>query len=118
MRYVPQKVNSQLFELASLRPFISFRHCRVEPKKRQNSSRAKYWEIIADNLSRAGWSWGCVSALDSEGRTIWIADAHRGDGTSESHWLGATSYSPSIDSQDCQHHEERARNKHLNAHVM
>ena len=23
---------------------------------------------------------GCVSAVDSEGRTIWIADAHRGDG--------------------------------------
>jgi len=38
----------------------------------------KYWEIIADNLSKAGWSWGCVSALDSEGRTIWIVDAHRG----------------------------------------
>src|SRR6059058_694244 len=43
-------------------------------------TRVKYWEIIADNLSRAGWSWGCVSAVDSEGRTIWIADAHRGDG--------------------------------------
>ena len=40
----------------------------------------KYREIIADNLSKAGWSWGCVSALDSEGRTIWIADAHCGDG--------------------------------------
>jgi hypothetical protein len=39
----------------------------------------KYWETIADSLSKAGWSWGCVSALDSEGRTIWIADAHRGD---------------------------------------
>ena len=37
----------------------------------------KYWEIIADNLSKAGWSWGCVSAVDSEARTIWIADAHR-----------------------------------------
>jgi hypothetical protein len=35
---------------------------------------------IADNLSKAGWSWGCVSAIDSSGRTIWIADAHRGDG--------------------------------------
>jgi hypothetical protein len=34
----------------------------------------KYWEIIADNLSKAGWSWGCVSAMDSSGRTIWIAD--------------------------------------------
>jgi hypothetical protein len=38
------------------------------------------WEIIADNLSKAGWSWGCVSALNCNGRTIWIADAHRGDG--------------------------------------
>jgi hypothetical protein len=36
----------------------------------------KCWEIIADNLSHAGWSWGCVSALDAQGRTIWIADAH------------------------------------------
>jgi hypothetical protein len=40
----------------------------------------QYWEIIADNLSKAGWRWGCVSAIDSNGRTIWIADAHRGDG--------------------------------------
>jgi len=40
----------------------------------------KHWEIIADNLSKAGWSWGCVSAIDSSGRTIWIADAHRGNG--------------------------------------
>ena len=37
----------------------------------------KYWETIADNLSKAGWSWGCVSAIDSSGGTIWIADAHR-----------------------------------------
>jgi hypothetical protein len=40
----------------------------------------KYWEIIADNLHDAGWSLGWVSAIDLEGRTIWIADAHRGDG--------------------------------------
>jgi len=40
----------------------------------------KDWEIIADNLSKAGWSCGCVSAIDSNGRTIWIADAHPGDG--------------------------------------
>jgi hypothetical protein len=36
----------------------------------------KDWEIIADNLSKAGWSWGCVSAIDREGRTVWIVDAH------------------------------------------
>ena len=26
---------------------------------------------------KAGWSWGIVSAIDSNGRTIWIVDAHR-----------------------------------------
>jgi len=40
----------------------------------------KHWEIIIHNLSKAGWSLGCVSAIDSEGRTIWIADAHRDNG--------------------------------------
>jgi hypothetical protein len=40
----------------------------------------KDWEIIADNLSKAGWSWGWVSAVDSDGQTIWITDAHRADG--------------------------------------
>jgi hypothetical protein len=39
----------------------------------------KYWEIIADNLNKAGWSLGWVSAIDSKGRTIWITDAHRDD---------------------------------------
>ena len=31
-------------------------------------------------LSKADWSWGFISAVDSCGRTIWIADAHRDDG--------------------------------------
>jgi hypothetical protein len=39
-----------------------------------------YCEIIADNLSKAGCSLGWVSAVDSKGRTIWIADAHRDNG--------------------------------------
>jgi hypothetical protein len=39
----------------------------------------KYWQIIADNLSKTGWSRGCVSVIDSNGQTIWIADAHRGN---------------------------------------
>jgi hypothetical protein len=39
--------------------------------------RVNYWEIIADNLSKAGWSWGCVAAIDSNGRTIFVADALR-----------------------------------------
>ena len=40
----------------------------------------KYWEIIADNLSEAGWSWGCVSTINSNGQTIFVADAHCDDG--------------------------------------
>jgi hypothetical protein len=34
----------------------------------------------ANRLSKAGWSWGCVSAINSHGQTIFVADAHRGDG--------------------------------------
>jgi len=40
----------------------------------------KFWEVIADKLSKAGWSLGYVSAIDSNGRTIWIAGAHHDDG--------------------------------------
>ena len=30
----------------------------------------KYWEIIADDLSKAGWGvWGWVSTIDSNGPT-------------------------------------------------
>jgi hypothetical protein len=46
----------------------------------QHGFGVRYWEIIADNLKKRGWSLGYVSAFDSEGRTIWIADAHRDDG--------------------------------------
>jgi hypothetical protein len=40
----------------------------------------KYWEVIADNVSKGGWCWGCVAAVDRDGRTIWIVDAHRDNG--------------------------------------
>jgi hypothetical protein len=40
----------------------------------------KYGKSSQTSLSKVGWSWGYISALDSEGRTTWIADAHRGDG--------------------------------------
>jgi hypothetical protein len=40
----------------------------------------KYWEILADRLSKAGWSLGWVTAVDSNGRTIRSADGHRGEG--------------------------------------
>ena len=44
--------------------------------KTQNPPCMKYWEIIADNLSKAGFSLGWVSVLDIQGRAIWIVDAH------------------------------------------
>jgi hypothetical protein len=46
--------------------------------KQAESHRVKYWEIIALNIKKRGWSLGYVSAVDSNGRTVWIADAHRG----------------------------------------
>jgi hypothetical protein len=30
----------------------------------------KYWEIIADHVGKAGWSWGCSSQIDSAGRVL------------------------------------------------
>jgi hypothetical protein len=46
---------------------------RMRPVKR-------YWEIVSDNLSKAGWTWGCVATVDRKGRTIFVADAHRDNG--------------------------------------
>jgi len=40
----------------------------------------KYWEIVADHLSEAGWSLGWVSLVDAQGRTLFSVDAHRDNG--------------------------------------
>jgi hypothetical protein len=56
---------------------IDVQMAMIDISGKQATRRVKYWEIIADNLTKAGWSWGCVSAVDSNGRTIWIADVHR-----------------------------------------
>ena len=37
----------------------------------------KYWKIITDNIKESWLERGLVSGVDSQGRTIWIADAHR-----------------------------------------
>ena len=36
----------------------------------------KYWEIVADKLPAAGWSWCYCSAVTRDGWR-WIVDAHR-----------------------------------------
>jgi len=43
-------------------------------------SGKKYWEIIADNLSKSRFSWGCSSEIDSTSRVIFTADAYSRDG--------------------------------------
>jgi hypothetical protein len=53
------------------------------PEPRKTTRR-----IVADNLSRAGWSWGCVLAVDSNGRTIFVADAHRAATVKDRHTGG------------------------------
>jgi hypothetical protein len=42
--------------------------------------KMKYWEIIADRLSNAGWSWGYTSLIDSDGQMLFKVDAHCDDG--------------------------------------
>jgi len=37
-------------------------------------------EIFAANLSKAGFSWGCSSEINSTGRVLFTADAYAPDG--------------------------------------
>jgi hypothetical protein len=39
----------------------------------------KYWEVIADRLSNAGWSWGYTSLTDSAGQMLFNVDAQCAD---------------------------------------
>jgi len=48
--------------------------------RRKSPTRVKYCEIIADRLSKSGWSWGCAAVINSEGRNIFAVGAHRNDG--------------------------------------
>jgi hypothetical protein len=74
--------------------FILSRNWRRDAKKIVAVWRAKEAEwrrvIGASYLKKAGWSWVWVSTIDSNGRTIWIADAHRGDGNPVSALSGNT----------------------------
>ena len=48
-----------------------------ERRRKPIRDSVKCWELIADNLSKAGWSWGSVSGVDSRGRIIFVADGYR-----------------------------------------
>src|SRR5438552_14754711 len=56
---------------ATLKPHVST-HAGHQPTM-------KYWEIIADKLSAAGWTWGYCSAVTENGWR-WVVDAYCGDG--------------------------------------
>ena len=45
-----------------------------------NSGYPSRGPAVNHRIIKAGWSWGCVSAIDSNGRTIFVADTHRDDG--------------------------------------
>jgi hypothetical protein len=40
----------------------------------------KYWELIAADLTLAGWSWGYVAETNHAGDTMFTVDAHQDDG--------------------------------------
>jgi hypothetical protein len=72
--------NRSVFQPERLSSPLALDSLGNSPGDESRVNQVKYWEIIADNLSKAGWSLGWVSAVDSQGRAIWIVDAHRGDG--------------------------------------
>jgi len=48
--------------------------------KKTECCGVKDWEIVVNKMIKVGFSMDWVSSIDNDGRTIWIADAHRGDG--------------------------------------
>jgi hypothetical protein len=60
--------------------FQSFEIAGISDDSPEYLTISQYWEIIADDLSKAGWSLGCVSTVDLDGRTFFVADAHRDAG--------------------------------------
>src|SRR5439155_13345029 len=60
------------FGWAIRRPFTLFCRCPVE-NKRGRIRGGKGWEVVTDNLQRAGWNCGRSSSTDHEGRQFWVA---------------------------------------------
>jgi len=48
--------------------------------KRGTIRRVRHWQAIAEELSKAGFSWGWSSEIDSTGRVLYTADAYSRDG--------------------------------------
>jgi hypothetical protein len=64
-QHVPDHGSTFLLLTLGLLGLVTF---RLQLLRRQPECCARYYcEIIADNLSKAGWSSGCVSVMDSCG---------------------------------------------------
>jgi hypothetical protein len=50
---------------------------KAKKAQRHNAAGETMRGIIAANLSKGGWSWGCVSTVHSQRANIFIAGAHR-----------------------------------------
>ena len=50
-----------------------------------NANHGIMW--TADNLSKAGWSWGCVSAVDFNGRSFYTQSVFENNAKSDDHFL-------------------------------
>ena len=78
--------------MARFSAFIVARDFRFPPRSTVTANRSSrpakvlYQFVIlcvearARCIVNAGWSWGCVATINSRGQTIFVADAHRGDG--------------------------------------
>jgi len=63
----------------SQRAAVRHRRSKAEVADRELGSSSQSIEVRAISVKPAG-VWARVSAIDSNGRTIWIVDAHRDDG--------------------------------------
>ena len=55
---------------------LPFSDCYVEYEKGRIPRVKRYWEIISEKLSAAGWSWGYCSAVNCNGWR-YVVDAYR-----------------------------------------
>jgi hypothetical protein len=55
--------------------FLALDRLGDSPGHENRGNQMKYWEIIADNLSKAGWSRGCVSIGPNRLSSNWARSA-------------------------------------------
>jgi hypothetical protein len=65
-----RRAETHLATITATRNLVLFHASRSKLGTLDRKGDDLFWwpNPIADNLSKAGWSWGCVSAFDSEGR--------------------------------------------------